>query len=99
MLIGLYVDEPVTVAEQVEAISLVYGSEDYIAFGENISLANLIAPAKYSQTVRSCINSVAPVETSILKGLGHSLNPMNSEAEGPIARLVRLVGGGKSIHE
>jgi hypothetical protein len=99
VLIGLYVDEAVTVPEQVEAISLVYGSEDYIAFGENISLADLIAPAKYSQTVRSCINSTAPVETSILKGLGHSLNPMNSEAEGPIAHLVRLVGGGKSIHE
>lgn len=99
VLIGLYVDEAITVSKQVKSISLVYGSEDYIAFGENISLADLIAPAEYSQTVRSCINSTAPFETSILKGLGHSLNPINSGAEGPIAHLVRLVGGGKPIHE
>ena len=62
--------KPVTLSEQVEAISLVYGSEDYIAFGENISLADLVAPAEYSQTVRSCINSAAPARNIDFKRVG-----------------------------
>ncbi|OYD06343.1 hypothetical protein [Paludifilum halophilum] len=75
VLIGYVLEEPFETREPGGYTHLVYGSEDYIGYGEDLSTIVSIAPEQYApETARHFEESgFSGTEIHILQGYGHTL--------------------------
>ncbi|TWG25021.1 MULTISPECIES: alpha/beta hydrolase [Geobacillus] len=93
ILVGCVIEEKISWTEPVRNIHLIYGSHDYIAYGDESGELIPIAPEEYSKKCVQLLkeSGVVNVSCTILDGFSHTLTPRVDTTEKPEEKIMNLI--------